>query len=142
MLLLAGAFAWRGFTVTTCTQCNSGSLAVGVTNSTPLYLVGLFLCSCGEHSTTSLLIACLSIPLIVVQIYYAAKITYVVLVLRTCACAAYYDPVFYGSTYETNPDAIVLTSGPILLITGITTLWLTASQIWTRMATRKTRTDT
>jgi len=142
LLILAGVFAWLGFTVTTCTQCNTASLAAGVVYSTPLYLIGLFLFYWGKHSTTSLLIACLPIPLVVVQIYYAAKVTYAVLVLGTCACAAYYDPVFYGSTYETNPDVIVLTSGPILLITGISTIWLLASQIRTRVATRKIKLDT
>lgn len=142
LLILAATLAWLGFTVTTCTQCDTGSLVAGVVNSTPVYLVGLILFYWGRPSATSLLVACLSVPLIAIQIFYAVKITYVVLVLRTCACAAYHDPAFYGSTYETNPNVIVLTSGPILLVTGMAALWLIAHQIWTRIATRKMRSDT
>ena len=109
---------YLGTVVTTCTQCDTGSMVTGAILSLPFYIIGLFLVTRQTRAGLSSRLCLLALPGLFYQIWIAALFTYAVTIRHGCGCWAYgVDQYPIGSGYQLDPAD--LWTGPVLLTVAL-----------------------
>ncbi len=107
---------YLGTVVTTCTQCDTGSMDTRAFLSLPFYLIGLVLVARQTRAGWSSRLCLVALPGLFYQIWIAALFTYAVNIRHGCGCWAYRDyPI--DSVYE--PAGAALWPGPVLLAVAL-----------------------
>ena len=114
-LVIGWLLFWAGTFATTCTQCNADSIVLASWFSTPFYLASWLMLQPTRILGRQMLLAVIFTPLLLYQMYIAARVTYAAVIHRGCACWAYDD---FPLEWAAEPSMPVMLAGPILLLTA------------------------
>lgn len=121
LLFLAWFLFFLGTEATTCTMCDTDSMATGMILSTPIYLVICILILFVEREKYHKFVLFIMCPSLFHQIYIACLFIYAVNIRSGCGCWAYHD---YPMDVGMPPSERDLFVGPVLLATAVATFYL------------------